>query len=192
MIHPSAEVSKDADIGKDSNIWHQAQVRENAKIGDRCNIGKNVYIDFEVTVGSGVKIQNNVSIYHGVTIEDDVFVGPSVVFTNDLRPRAFSWDESMVETTLVKKGASIGANSTIICGDRIIGEYAMVAAGSVVTRNVPDHGLVMGNPARLKGFVCKCGEKLELREEGADHAIMRCNKCQEEAIIPKQDYILNT
>lgn len=159
MIHETAIIDKGAIIGENTNIWHYAHVRENAKIGKDCNIGQNCYI--ETNIGNNVKIQNNVSVWHGVTIEDDVFIGPAVNFTNDLYPRAFIWNENRVETTLIKKGASVGANATIICGNRIIGEYAMVAAGAVVTKDVPPHALVAGNPARILAYVCKCGHKLK-------------------------------
>lgn len=189
-IHSTVEVSEQAKIGENTAIWNHTQVRENAVIGDNCNIGKNVYIDVNVKIGNNVKIQNNVSVYDGVTIEDDVFLGPSMVFTNDLYPRSFVWDESKKKTTLVKKGASIGANATIICGDRIIGKYAMIAAGSVVTKNIPDHGLVLGNPARLVGFVCKCGRKAEKMQEKGDIILMKCVDCREFVEIPKQTYDL--
>ncbi len=155
-IHPTADVSDKAKIGDGTSIWHQAQVRENAVLGERCNISKGVYIDFDVKIGSGVKLQNYVSVYHGVTLEDDVFVGPGATFTNDLYPRAATWGDDRLVKTLVKKGASIGANSTIICGTTI-GQYATVGAGSVVTKDVPDHALVFGSPAKIKGFVCECG-----------------------------------
>lgn len=158
-IHSSAEVSDEAYIGECSRIWNQVQIREDARIGDYCNIGKNVYIDFGVDIGDRVKIQNNVSIFHGVTIEDDVFIGPSVTFTNDRFPRAFK-DDYELGQTVVRKGASICANATIRC-DVVIGEYATVAAGSVVTRNVSDHALVMGVPARVAGWVCECGRVLD-------------------------------
>jgi UDP-2-acetamido-3-amino-2,3-dideoxy-glucuronate N-acetyltransferase len=163
-IHPTAEVAKDCTIGDGTKIWNNAQVRENAHIGKDCIISKDVYIDTEVRIGDRVKIQNGVSVYKGVTVEDDVFLGPHMTFTNDMYPRAFSkhWE---VVPTLVKKGASIGANATVVCG-KTVGEYAMVAAGSVVTRDVPAHTLVMGNPARIKGLVCKCGRKLA--DSGAD------------------------
>ena len=156
--HPTAIVESE-DIGENSRIWHFVHIREGARIGKNCNIGKGVYIDKDVRIGSNVKIQNFVSVYKGVEIEDDVFIGPSVTFTNDLLPRAFRWEEELIERTVVKKGASIGANSTIICGIEI-GEYAMVGAGSVVTKSVPAFALVFGNPAELKGFVCYCGKKL--------------------------------
>lgn len=159
FIHPTAEVSPQAQIGSGTKIWNQAQVREHVVIGASCVISKNVYIDAGVSIGSGVKIQNNVNVYHGVTIEDDVFLGPSMTFTNDRFPRAFH-DDFTVSETLVKRGASIGANATIRCGI-VIGEYAMVGSGSVVTRDVPPHALVVGNPARQIGWVCKCGGKLD-------------------------------
>jgi UDP-2-acetamido-3-amino-2,3-dideoxy-glucuronate N-acetyltransferase len=197
-IHTSAEVSEKAKIGENTAIWNHSQIREDSVIGENCNIGKNVYVDFDVKIGNNVKIQNNVSVYRGVIIEDDVFLGPSMVFTNDLYPRSFRWESGQIMKTLVKKGASIGANATIICGDRVIGRYAMVAAGSVVTKNIPDYGLVVGNPARLVGFVCKCGRKAEKvvvdeREVGIDEknvVMMKCNHCNETFEIPKQDYVL--
>jgi UDP-2-acetamido-3-amino-2,3-dideoxy-glucuronate N-acetyltransferase len=170
-IHPTADVSPDAEIGADTSIWNQAQVRERARIGPGCVIGKNVYVDVDVVIGSNVKIQNNVSLYHGVTIEDGVFIGPHVCFTNDRVPRAVNPDGSLkgddsweVIPTTVRRGAAIGANSTILPG-ATIGRWAMVGAGSVVTRGVEDHALVAGNPARRLGSVCSCGEPLL---DGAD------------------------
>ncbi len=157
-VHPSAEVSEGAQVGDGCRIWNQAQIREGVKLGAGCIVSKNVYIDAGVTVGSGVKIQNNVNLYHGVTVEDDVFLGPSMTFTNDLEPRAFNEDWAVTET-LVKKGASIGANATIRCGV-VIGEYAMVGAGSVVTKDVAPYALVVGSPARQIGWVCRCGKRL--------------------------------
>lgn len=159
FIHPTAEVSEGASIGEGTKIWNQAQVREGASIGEGCIISKNVYIDENVQIGSHVKIQNNVNVYHGVTVEDDVFLGPSMTFTNDMYPRAFNADWKVTETR-VRKGSSIGANATIRCGIEI-GEYAMVGAGSTVTKDVPAHALVAGNPARQIGWVCKCGAKLD-------------------------------
>lgn len=158
-IHATAEVSDRAVVGEGTKIWNHAQVREGAKVGVGCILGKNVYIDAGVTVGSGVKIQNNVSVYAGVTVEDDVFLGPSMTFTNDLYPRAFDPDWQITPTH-VKKGASIGAGAVIVCGVTI-GEYAMVGAGAVVTKNVPPYALVVGNPARVIGRVCRCGRRLD-------------------------------
>ena len=160
-IHPTAEVSEEAEIGSGTAIWHQAQVRERAHIGRDCNLGKGVYLDPDVVLGNNVKVQNYVSIYHGVTIEDGVFCGPHCVFTNDKRPRAVNpnglpkaADDWELIPTRVKRGASIGANAVIVCGVTI-GAWAMIGSGAVVSRDVPDYGLVMGNPARLNGFVCQ-------------------------------------
>ena len=170
--HPTSVVESN-EIGENTKIWHFAHVREKAKIGKSCIIGKSSYVDVDVVIGNNVKIQNFVSIYKGVVIEDDVFIGPSVTFTNDKHPRAFLWDDSRICKTLVKKGASIGANSTIVCGISI-GEYAMIGAGSVVTKDIPDHALALGNPAKVVGFVCYCGEKLNGNF---------CEKCKKEIKI---------
>ncbi len=159
FIHATAEVSDDAIIGKGTKIWNLAQVREKSVIGENCIISKNVYIDTMAVLGNNVKVQNNVNVYHGVTVEDDVFLGPSMTFTNDFYPRAFNDDWEITETR-VKRGASIGANATIVCGVTI-GKYAMVGSGSVVTKDVPDHALVVGNPAKQIGWVCECGFKLD-------------------------------
>lgn len=159
FVHETAEVNKSAVIGCGTKIWNQVQVRNDVVIGQNCVISKNVYIDEHVQIGNRVKIQNNVNVYHGVIVEDDVFLGPSMTFTNDRYPRSFNSKWEITET-VVKKGASIGANSVIRCGV-IIGEYAMVGAGSVVTKDVPPHSLVVGNPARQIGWVCKCGLKLD-------------------------------
>ncbi|MCL2562565.1 MAG: N-acetyltransferase [Oscillospiraceae bacterium] len=155
FIHATADVSPQADIGENTKIWNLAQVREGATIGANCIVSKNVYIDTGVIIGDNVKVQNNVNVYNGVTVEDDVFLGPSMTFTNDMFPRATNanW---RITGTLVKKGASVGANATIVCGVTI-GAYAMVGAGSVVTKDVPSHALVVGNPARQIGYVCRCG-----------------------------------
>jgi len=168
-IHPTAEVSDEAKIGEGTNIWHQAQIRERAVIGERCNIGKGVYIDFDVVIGDDCKIQNYISIYHGVKMGSGVFLGPHCVFTNDFRPR--SKGDFKVTETLVEDGVSVGANATIVCGNTL-GRNCMIGAGSVVTKDVPPHALVYGNPARIKGWVCECGEKLE-KKEGKWH----CNAC---------------
>ena len=183
LIHATAEVAGNVKIGENTKIWHHCQVRPNAVIGENCNIGKGVYIDENVHVGNNVKIQNYVSVYHGVTIEDGVFIGPHVCFTNDMRPRAINADGSpksiddwVLSKTLIKKGAAIGANSTIRCGITV-GEWAMIGSGSVVTREVPDYGLVFGNPARLHGFVCPCGEKMEKVGEHENVIETKCPAC---------------
>lgn len=171
-IHPSSNVSEKAAIGDGSQIWLFCQIRDNARLGTGCILGKGVYVDNDVQIGNNVKIQNNVSVFVGVTIEDGVFVGPHVCFTNDKIPRAVNPDMSIksahdwkVTPTLVKAGAAIGANSTIVCGVTV-GRWAMVAAGSVVSRDVPDHALVRGNPARVVGWVCACGQKIDFDASG--------------------------
>lgn len=176
-IHESADVSPKAKIGKNTKIWNWVQIRENAEIGENCIISKGVYIDFGVKIGNNVKIQNNVSVYHGVTIEEGVFIGPNVCLTNDKNPRAITpngklktTDDWKVLPIIIKKGASIGANATILPGVTI-GKFAMVGAGSVVAKDIPDYALAYGNPARIKGYVCECGGKLE--GEGT----IRCQKC---------------
>lgn len=158
FVHPSAEVAPDAAIGPGTRIWHGAQVREGAVIGANCVLGKGVYVDRGVCIGNGVRIQNGVSIYAGVQVEDDVFIGPEVTFTNDRHPRAFAGSWELVPT-LVRRGASIGANATIVCGVTI-GEYAMVGAGAVVTRDVPPFAMVYGNPARVMGRVDRRGRRV--------------------------------
>ncbi|MCZ7357174.1 MAG: acyltransferase [Candidatus Methanoperedens sp.] len=184
--HPTAIVESDA-IGDGSKIWHFVHVREDAIIGKNCNIGKSVYVDTEVRIGDNVKIQNLVSIYKGVEIEEDVFVGPSVVFTNDMYPRAFIWEDGKIIRTVIKKGSSIGANATIICGVTV-GEYAMIGAGSVVTKDVPPYGLVFGNPARLRGFVCQCGKKLcNIIDNNVEKIVYEC-ECGKKIDIKKEKH----
>src|SRR5213594_4544952 len=160
-VHPTAEVSPRASVGEGTQIWHWVQIREGARIGRNCRIGKDVYIDADVVLGDRCKVQNFATIYRGVTIGDRVFVGPHVCFTNDLYPRADSSDWHLVETK-VQDGASVGANASIVCGITI-GRNAMVAAGAVVTKDVPPHGLVAGVPAKLIGWVCECGRPLDRR-----------------------------
>ena len=159
MIHESAYV-EDAEIGDGTNIWHFVHVRKGAKIGKNCNIGKGVYVDLNVEIGDNCKIQNFATIYQGVIIGKDVLIGPHVCFTNDIYPRAFIWDDNRLIKTLVKDGASIGANATIIAGVTI-GEYAIIGAGAVVTKDVPDYCLVVGNPAKVVGKVDKEGNVVE-------------------------------
>ncbi|NYT02695.1 MAG: N-acetyltransferase [Methanosarcinales archaeon] len=174
--HPTAVVETE-DVGAGTRIWHFAHVREGSIIGRDCNLGKSAYVDSGVQIGDNVKIQNFVSLYHGVVVEDDVFIGPSATFTNDLYPRSFIWSEERVSPTLVRRGASIGANSTIVCGVTI-GEYAMVGAGSVVTRDVAPFTLVYGNPAEIRGYVCYCGRRLEeVEARSGPTTIFKCSVC---------------
>jgi UDP-2-acetamido-3-amino-2,3-dideoxy-glucuronate N-acetyltransferase len=195
-IHPTADVSARAEIGSGTSIWHQAQVREGVHIGRNCVLAKGVYIDAGVTLGDNVKVQNYVSIYYGVTIEDGVFCGPHCVFTNDKRPRSINADGSLKATsdwelgsTLVKKGASIGANAVIVCGVTV-GEWAMIGSGAVVSRDVPNYGLVWGNPARLQGFVCPCGARLVKDKNMVDKEIvgLRCPECDTRVEVKKIDW----
>jgi len=160
FVHETALVDEGVSLGAGVKIWHFSHVLSGSELGEKCNIGQNVVIGPDVSIGSGCKIQNNVSVYKGVTLEDDVFCGPSMVFTNIMNPRAHIPRMHEVRSTLVRKGASLGANCTIVCG-RTVGRYAFVGAGSVVTRNVPDHALVVGNPARRIGWMCACGGRLD-------------------------------
>lgn len=159
QVHESSYVDAGAAVGSGTRVWHFSHVMGGARIGKRCSLGQNVNLGSRAVLGDGVKIQNNVSIYDDVVIEDDVFCGPSCVFTNVINPRSFVERKAEYRKTLVKRGASIGANATIVCG-ATVGEYALVGAGSVVTKDVPAHALVYGNPARRHGWVCACGEKL--------------------------------
>lgn len=189
QAHPTAHVENNSKIGDSTRIWHFSHIRENSEIGKNCNLGKGVYIDTNVKIGNNVKIQNNVSVYMGVEVEDDVFLGPHVAFTNDLYPRAFNNNWKIVRTK-VKKGASIGANSTVVCGITV-GNYAMIGSGSVVTKDVPDYALVYGNPARLHGFVCTCGKKLENIVEKTEKLVKyRCSNCNAIIEIKKEDHDL--
>ena len=182
FVHPTAFIEDNVTIGDNTKIWHQVQVRAGAKVGKNCIFGKSVFVDVNVTIGDNVKVQNFVSIYQGVTIEDDVFVGPHVCFTNDLLPRATNQDWELIKT-LVKKGASIGANSTIICG-LTIGEHSMIGAGSLVSKNVPSFALVFGNPARLNGYVCYCGNVVEKTTSVLPKGTkLSCKECNKEIIL---------
>jgi UDP-2-acetamido-3-amino-2,3-dideoxy-glucuronate N-acetyltransferase len=175
-VHPTAVVDQPCQIGAGTKIWHFTHVMPNSVIGERCNIGQNVVVSPQVRVGNNVKIQNNVSLYTGVILEDDVFCGPSMVFTNVINPRSHIERKSEYRTTLVKRGASIGANSTIVCGITL-GEYCFIGAGAVVTRDVPPYAVVYGNPARLRGWVCYCGVSLELGLGRDDTEKGTCESC---------------
>jgi acetyltransferase-like isoleucine patch superfamily enzyme len=189
-IHPTADVSDRARIGAGTSIWHQCQIREDAQIGEHCIIGKGVYVDVGVRIGDNVKVQNYVSIYHGVEIDDGVFVGPHVCFTNDNLPRAINPDGSLkaaddweLGRVRVKRGAALGANATLL-PKVTVGEWALVGSGAVVTQDVPDHGLVVGNPARLIGFVCACGRRLAAGERVGETMRARCSECENVVDIP--------
>jgi UDP-2-acetamido-3-amino-2,3-dideoxy-glucuronate N-acetyltransferase len=160
FVHESSYIDEACSIGKNTKIWHFSHIMSNCKIGEGCNIGQNVVISPEVTIGNNVKIQNNVSIYTGVICEDDVFLGPSCVFTNVTNPRSFINRKNQYETTIVGKGATIGANATIVCGNNI-GVYAFIGAGAVVTKNVLPYALVLGNPARQVGWMSEYGHRLK-------------------------------
>jgi len=158
FVHKSSYVDEGAEIGEGTKIWHFCHIQSNAKIGENCSLGQNVNVGSRAVIGNGVKIQNNVSVYDDVIIEDDVFCGPSCVFTNVINPRSFLERKHEYKQTLVKKGASIGANATIICGVTI-GEYAFIGAGSVVTKDIPPYSLAFGNPAKIHGRVDEAGCK---------------------------------
>ena len=165
FAHPTAVIDDHANIGDDTKIWHFSHVMSNSELGEKCNIGQNVVISPDVILGNNVKVQNNVSIYTGVVCEDDVFLGPSMVFTNVINPRSAVNRRGTYSKTVVKKGASIGANATIVCGHDI-GEFAFIGAGSVVTKTVPAYALVVGNPARQIGWMSEHGHRLEFNNEG--------------------------
>lgn len=168
-IHESSYIDEDVSIGSGTKIWHFCHIQKGAVIGERCSLGQNVNVSNNVHIGSGCKIQNNVSIYEGVELEDDVFCGPSCVFTNDLTPRAkYPKGSSHYKKTLIRQGTSIGANATVVCG-HTVGRWALIGAGAVVAENVPDHALMLGVPAKRKGWVCECGAILP--------ASLACQEC---------------
>jgi UDP-2-acetamido-3-amino-2,3-dideoxy-glucuronate N-acetyltransferase len=190
FVHESSYVDEGAEVGKGTKIWHFTHVMPRTQIGPDCNIGQNVLVSPDVTIGRNVKIQNNVSLYTGVIVEDDVFLGPSMVFTNVVNPRSHVIRKDEYRKTLVKQGASVGANATIVCGTTI-GRYAFVGAGAVVTKDVPDYALVHGNPARVRGWMCQCGIKIEFGAGGEGRAA--CESCgsqytkQGETVKPVSD-----
>lgn len=174
FVHESSYVDEPTSIGENTRIWHFSHILPGCEIGSNCNIGQNVVIGANVRIGNRVKIQNNVSVYEGVELQDEVFCGPSMVFTNVNTPRSGTPRNTAADylKTLVKRGASIGANATIVCGNTI-GEYAFVGAGSVVTKDVPPYAMVYGNPARVRGYACECGQKLKFEDEAAQ---CRCGR----------------
>ena len=176
FVHESSYVDEPCEIGEGTKIWHFSHVMSNCRIGRRCNIGQNVVISPQVTIGDNVKIQNNVSVYTGVILEDDVFCGPSMVFTNVVNPRSHVSRKDEYRTTRVKRGASIGANATVVCG-HTVGRYAFIGAGAVVTGDVPDFALVVGNPGRVSGWMCQCGVKLPLSREAHKDEEATCAAC---------------
>jgi len=173
FVHESSYTDDDVEIGKDTKIWHFSHVMHGVRIGRNCTLGQNVLVGPNVKIGNNVKIQNNVSVYEGVILEDEVFCGPSCVFTNDLNPRAaYPKGPSGYVQTLVKRGASIGANATIVCG-HTLGEHSFIGAGAVVTKDVPAYAVVYGNPGEIKGWICQCGQPLKFVSSEAG-----CNSCK--------------
>ncbi len=190
FVHESSYVDDGAEIGKGTKIWHFCHVMSHSRIGEQCNIGQNVLVSADVVIGDNVKIQNNVSLYTGVVVEDDVFLGPSMVFTNVINPRSHVSRKDEYKKTLVRKGASVGANATIVCGSTL-GIYCFVGAGAVVTRDVPDYALVYGSPARVRGWMCQCGEQLKFVEQNGIETA-KCKSCgdgyrkQDQVVIPER------
>jgi UDP-2-acetamido-3-amino-2,3-dideoxy-glucuronate N-acetyltransferase len=165
FVHPSSVVDEGAQVGVGTNIWHFCHLMPACKVGEQCNIGQNVYIDNNAVIGNGVKIQNNVSVYNGVIIEDDVFLGPSMVFTNVINPRSFIERKDEFKKTIIRKGATIGANATILCGIEV-GVYAMIGAGAVITKSVLAYSIMTGNPARQSGWISEAGIRLDFNNQG--------------------------
>lgn len=190
FVHPTAEVSDNVEIGDKTRIWHQAQVREGVRIGRECIIGKGSYVDFDVSIGDRCKLQNGVFVYHGATVEDGVFLGPGVMLLNDKNPRAITADGQLkaaddwaVSPTHIGYGAGVGGGSIILPGVSV-GQWAIVGSGSVVTKDVPDYGLVYGNPARLAGFVSPAGQRMDVTETGPEVVKMVCSASGVEIDIP--------
>ncbi|MEJ2272930.1 MAG: acyltransferase [Candidatus Bathyarchaeota archaeon] len=186
-VDPTAIIDKNVKLGNGTKIWHFVHIMKDAKLGTNCTVADYVHIGKGVTIGNNVKLENRTTIYEGVTIENNVFVGPHVTFTNDLFPRSSNPDWKIL-STLVKKGSSIGAGSVIICGITI-GENTMIGASSTVTKDMPSHSLAYGNPARIRGFICKCGKKLLPIEQNDNHVLMKCVSCKISYKIPIKDYL---
>ena len=188
FVHESSYIDEGSDIGENTKIWHFSHIMSGAKIGKNCSIGQSCTVESKAIIGNGVKIQNNVSVYGMVTVEDDVFLGPSMVFTNDLNPRAPFPKHGEWVPTLIKKGASIGANATIVCGN-VVGKWAFIGAGTVVNRSVPDYALVIGNPGKIIGYMCECGRKMRniKPDDSVDEYVCKCGRKYkiEEGIVSK-------
>jgi len=186
FVHPSSYVDDPCEIGAGTKVWHFSHVMKNCRIGKSCSIGQNVNIASGVVIGDGVKIQNNVSVYEGVTLEDYVFCGPSMVFTNVVNPRSEIVRKNEYKPTLVRLGATLGANSTILCG-HTIGRYAFIGAGAVVTKDVPDYALMIGNPARRSGWMCRCGVRLPTGTMRPACPACGAEYCEESGRLTPQD-----
>ena len=184
QVHESSYVDEGASVGEGTKIWHFSHVMKNAKIGKKCSIGQNVNVGSKAVIGNNVKVQNNISIYDDVILEDDVFCGPSMVFTNVINPRAFIERKDEYRRTLIRRGASIGANATIVCGNSV-GKYALIGSGAVVARNVPDYALMVGVPAKRIGWVCKCGVTLKKNEQKGNPEQYYCSECGNEYMKEK-------
>lgn len=178
FAHESSYIDKPCKIGDNTSIWHFTHIMKDSIIGERCNIGQNVFIASNVIIGNNVKIQNNVSLYEGIICEDDVFLGPSCVFTNVINPRSHINRKNEYKKTIIKQGATIGANVTIVCG-HTIGKYALIGAGTVVTKDIPDYSLFFGNPGSFKGWICSCGNKLNSFDYNTiqSNKLLKCNFC---------------
>jgi UDP-2-acetamido-3-amino-2,3-dideoxy-glucuronate N-acetyltransferase len=187
FIHESAFIDEDVEVGEGTTVWHVSHILKNSRIGKNCRIGQNVVIGPKVSIGNGVKIQNNVSVYEGVTLQDDVFCGPSMVFTNVVNPRSEIRRMEELRPTLVRKGATLGANSTIVCGITV-GQYAFIGAGAVVVKDVPDFALVVGNPAKVIGWMCVCGNRIEV--VAAKNGAGLCRTCQRRYRIEGEGVLL--
>ena len=189
FVHPSSYIDEPVEIGEGTKIWHFCHILRNTKIGKNCIVGQNCMIGPDVKIGTGCKIQNNVSIYKGVELEDFVFCGPSMVFTNVLTPRAFVERKQEFKKTLVKLGATIGANATIVCG-HTIGRYSLIGAGAVVTSDVPDYALYIGVPAKHSGWVCKCGVVLTRKTASKEKLELECTYCGSKYVLDKEKFIV--